>query len=179
MESKKEIKTDKQIKTEIDNKEIDNKLLEYYKNAEHISIIPLLKLIYITTNIDLSEQFKLKHSINSKKGKDLIAGELVFSNTKKNYKIYLDIVDKDYDLLDSLNKLQLTDKHLESLNDLDDNIKNPLISVISFMTQACLVIFNKIKDSNTELLEYNLTLDNNTTIFIEYELNKRIGILFK
>jgi hypothetical protein len=109
----------------------------------------------------------------------LIAGELVFSNTTKNYKIYLDIVDKDYDLLDSLNKLQLTDKHLESLNDLDDNIKNPLISVISFMTQACLVIFNKIKDSNTELLEYNLTLDNNTTIFIEYELNKRIGILFK
>lgn len=47
------------------------------------------------------------------------------------------------------------------------------------MTQSCLVIFNKIKDSNDELLEYNLTLDNNTTIFIDYELNKRIGILFK
>lgn len=170
---------EKEIDTKIDNTEIDNKLLEYYKNAEHISIIPLLKLIYITTNIDLSEQFKLKHSINSTKGKDLIAGELVFSNNQKNYKIYLDIVDKDYDLLDSLNKLQLSENNLESLNDLDEKIKNPLISAISFMTQSCLVIFNKIKDSNDELLEYNLTLDNNTTIFIDYELNKRIGILFK
>lgn len=60
---------EKEIDTKIDNTEIDNKLLEYYKNAEHISIIPLLKLIYITTNIDLSEQFKLKHSINSTKEK--------------------------------------------------------------------------------------------------------------
>jgi hypothetical protein len=47
------------------------------------------------------------------------------------------------------------------------------------MTQACLVIFNKLKDSNEELLEYNLTLDNNTTIYIDSLLEKRIGIVFK
>ena len=38
---------------------------------------------------------------------------------------------------------------------------------------------SKLKDSNEELLEYNLTLDNNTTIYIDSLLNKRIGIMFK
>ena len=164
---------------DIVNEEIDNKLLEFYKNAEHISIIPLLKLIYLTTEIDLSDKFQLQYSIKSKESDNLIAGELIFSNNEKKHKIYLDIVDKDYDLLDSLNNLNLCENKIDSLNDLSDSIKNPLISAISFMTQACLVIFNKLKDSNEDLLEYNLTLDNNTTIYINNLLDKRIGIVFK
>ena len=47
------------------------------------------------------------------------------------------------------------------------------------MTQACLVIFNKLKDSNEELLEHTLSLDNNTTIYIDSLLEKRIGVVFK
>lgn len=164
----------------IDNKEdVDKKLLEFYKNAEHISIIPLLKLIYLTTEIDLSEQFKLQYSIKSKESENLIAGELLFSNNEKKYKIYLDIVDKNYDLLDSLNTLNLCENKIVTIDDLEDSIKNPLISAISFMTQACLVIFNKLKDSNEELLEHTLSLDNNTTIYIDSLLEKRIGIVFK
>ena len=164
----------------IDNKEdVDKKLLEFYKNAEHISIIPLLKLIYLTTEIDLSEQFKLQHSIKSKESENLIAGELLFSNNEKKYKIYLDIVDKNYDLLDSLNTLNLCENKIVTIDDLEESIKNPLISAISFMTQACLVIFNKLKDSNEELLEHTLSLDNNTTIYIDSLLEKRIGIVFK
>lgn len=164
----------------IDNKEdVDKKLLEFYKNAEHISIIPLLKLIYLTTEIDLSEQFKLQHSIKSKESENLIAGELLFSNNEKKYKIYLDIVDKNYDLLDSLNTLNLCENKIVTIDDLEDSIKNPLISAISFMTQACLVIFNKLKDSNEELLEHTLSLDNNTTIYIDSLLEKRIGVVFK
>ena len=164
----------------IDNKEdVDKKLLEFYKNAEHISIIPLLKLIYLTTEIDLSEQFKLQYSIKSKESENLIAGELLFSNNEKKYKIYLDIVDKNYDLLDSLNTLNLCENKIVTIDDLEDSIKNPLISAISFMTQACLVIFNKLKDSNEELLEHTLSLDNNTTIYIDSLLEKRIGVVFK
>jgi hypothetical protein len=164
----------------IDNKEdVDKKLLEFYKNAEHISIIPLLKLIYLTTEIDLSEQFKLQHSIKSKESENLIAGELLFSNNEKKYKIYLDIVDKNYDLLDSLNTLNLCENKIVTIDDLEDSIKHPLISAISFMTQACLVIFNKLKDSNEELLEHTLSLDNNTTIYIDSLLEKRIGVVFK
>lgn len=163
----------------IDDKAIDDKLLEYYKNAEHISIIPLLKLIYLTTEIDLSEQFKLAHSVISDDSKNLIAGELIFANNEKKYKIYLDIVDKNYDLLDSLNELKITDNIIESFTDLDEKLQKPLISAISFMTQACLVIFNQLKSSNNNLLEYNLILDNNTTIYLDINLNKRIGIVFK
>ena len=171
--------TDNTDNTDKSNAEIDNKLLEFYKNAEHISIIPLLKLIYLTTEIDLSDKFQLQHSIKSKESDNLIAGELIFSNNEKKYKIYLDIVDKDYDLLDSLNELNICESKIETFDNLDESIKNPLISAISFMTQACLVIFNKLKDSNEELLEHNLSLDNNTTIYINSSLDKRIGITFK
>ena len=171
--------TDNTDNTDKNNEEIDNKLLEFYKNAEHISIIPLLKLIYLTTEIDLSDKFQLQYSIKSKESENLIAGELIFSNNEKKYKIYLDIVDKDYDLLDSLNELNICESKIETFDNLDESIKNPLISAISFMTQACLVIFNKLKDSNEELLEYNLSLDNNTTIYINSSLDKRIGIAFK
>ena len=171
--------TDNTDNTDKNNEEIDNKLLEFYKNAEHISIIPLLKLIYLTTEIDLSDKFQLQYSIKSKESENLIAGELIFSNNEKKYKIYLDIVDKDYDLLDSLNELNICESKIETFDNLDESIKNPLISAISFMTQACLVIFNKLKDSNEELLEHNLSLDNNTTIYINSSLDKRIGIVFK
>jgi hypothetical protein len=161
------------------NEDIDRKLLDFYKNAEHISIIPLLKLIYLTTEVDLSDKYKLQYSIKSKESENLIAGELIFSNNEKKYKIYLDIVDKNYDLLDSLNELKICENKIDTFDNLEETIKNPLISAISFMTQACLVIFNKLKDSNEELLEYNLTLDNNTTIYIDSLLEKRIGIVFK
>jgi hypothetical protein len=161
------------------NEDIDRKLLDFYKNAEHISIIPLLKLIYLTTEVDLSDKYKLQYSIKSKESENLIAGELIFSNNEKKYKIYLDIVDKNYDLLDSLNELKICENKIDTFDNLEETIKNPLISAISFMTQACLVIFNKLKDSNAELLEYNLTLDNNTTIYIDSLLEKRIGIVFK
>ena len=171
--------TDNTDNTDKNNEEIDNKLLEFYKNAEHISIIPLLKLIYLTTEIDLSDKFQLQYSIKSKESENLIAGELIFSNNEKKYKIYLDIVDKDYDLLDSLNELNICESKIETFDNLDESIKNPLISAISFMTQACLVIFNKLKDSNEELLEHNLSFDNNTTIYINSSLDKRIGIAFK
>jgi hypothetical protein len=162
--------------------DIDNKLLEYFSNAEHISIIPLLKLVYLTTGLDLSEKFKLKYSVASSKSDDLIAGELIFSNpkdTEKKYKIFLDIVDKDYDLLDGLNNLEIFDAKIDSFNDIQEDIKTPLISAISFMTRACLVIFNKLKDENKYLLEYNLVLDDNTTIYIDKLLDMRIGIIFK
>lgn len=161
--------------------DIDNKLLEYYKNAEHISIIPLLKLIYLTTELDLSEKFKLKYPVSSHKSDELIAGELIISNpndTEKKYKIFLDLVNKDYDLLDSLNTLNLFDSKINSFNDIQEEIKKPLISAISFMTQACLVIFNKLKDDNKYLLEYNLTLAENTTIYLDNLLDMRIGIVF-
>jgi hypothetical protein len=174
---------------EEDQEQTNQRIIEYYKNAEHVSIIPLLKLIYNSIGLDLSNKFKLKYSITSERGSRLRAGEIILSKGNlKKYKIYLDIVDRDYDLLTSLNKVQVTDTEITSINNLDDNIKTPIISAISFLTQACLIIFNKLKDEITSdtsnnvyknLLDHTLTLDNNTTVYMIKETNKRIGIVFE
>lgn len=167
-------------------KQIDDKLLEHYKNAEHVSIIPLLKLIYLTNGIDLSDKYKLKYSLTSNDIDKLSAGELVLSNGIKKIKISLDIVESDYDLLKSINTKKLFSSDIDTLyvpeddknDDNDTKLKKTMVSAISFLTQACLVCFNMVKDNNNDLLEYNLTLDHNTTIYLEHSLNKRIGIVF-
>lgn len=167
-------------------KQIDDKLIEHYKNAEHVSIVPLLKLIYLTNGIDLSDKYKLKYSLTSGDIDKLTAGELVLSNGVKKIKISLSIVEPDYDLLKSINNKKLFSSDIDTLyvpeddksNDNDTKLKKTIVSAISFLTQACLVCFNMIKDNNKDLLEYNLTLDHNTTIYLEHSLNKRIGIVF-
>ena len=181
--------------TEVNSK-IDEKLLEHYKNAEHVSIIPLLKLIYITNGLDLSNDYKLKYSVSSEDSNKLSAGELVLSipsedNTTKKIKISLNIIDKDYDLLDSINKIGIFKDTIDTLkiseDESKDNETNPnnivklkqsLISAISFLTQACLVCFNMLKSNNKNLLEYNLMLAENTTIYLDSDLDKRIGVVF-
>lgn len=175
--------------TEVDEetkKQIDDKLLEHYKNAEHVSIVPLLKLIYLTNGIDLSDKYKLKYSLTSSNIDKLNAGELVLSNGIKKIKISLGIVEPGYDLLESINNKKLFSSDIDTLcvpeddksDDNDTKLKKTIVSAISFLTQACLVCFNMIKDNNKDLLEYNLTLDHNTTIYLEHSLNKRIGIVF-
>lgn len=167
-------------------KQIDDKLLEHYKNAEHVSIVPLLKLIYLTNGTDLSDKYKLKYSLTSSDIDKLNAGELVLSNGIQKIKISLDIVEPGYDLLESINTKKLFSSDIDTLyvpeddksNDNDTKLKKTIVSAISFLTQACLVCFNMIKDNNKDLLEYNLTLDHNTTIYLEHSLNKRIGIVF-
>lgn len=167
-------------------KQIDDKLLEHYKNAEHVSIVPLLKLIYLTNGTDLSNKYKLKYSLTSSDIDKLTAGELVLSNGIKKIKISLDIVEPGYDLLKSINTKKLFSSDIDTLyvpeddksSDNDTKLKKTIVSAISFLTQACLVCFNMIKDNNKNLLEYNLTLDHNTTIYLEHSLNKRIGIVF-
>ena len=178
--------------TEQLNNQVDKKLIKHYKNAEHVSIIPLLKLIYLTNGIDLSNKYKLKHSLTSNNIDKFTAGELVLSNGVNNIKISLDIVDQNYDLLKSINDKNIfqthidtlyvkeNDEELEETKDSDDDIKlkKTIVSAISFLTQACLVCFNMIKNDNKDLLEYNLTLDHNTTIYLDHMLNKRIGVVF-
>lgn len=167
-------------------KQIDDKLLEHYKNAEHVSIVPLLKLIYLTNGTNLSNKYKLKYSLTSSDIDKLTAGELVLSNGIKKIKISLGIVEPGYDLLESINTKKLFSSDIDTLyvpeddksNDNDTKLKKTIVSAISFLTQACLVCFNMIKDNNKDLLEYNLTLDHNTTIYLEHSLNKRIGIVF-
>jgi hypothetical protein len=162
------------------NKNIEEELQKAYKNAEQFSLIPLLKLIYLTTKIDLHREFKLKHKLSSEKSNTLKGGEILMTKDKKNIKVYLDIVDKDYDLLDSINNCQLLSENVFNLaNEPNDSLKNQIISIITFLTQSIKVVFDSLKNKYQELTEYNLTLSENTTIYLDYELLNRIGVKFE
>ena len=69
--------------------------------------------------------------------------------------------------------------HVETFNDINDINKKQIINMLSFLSQSCLAVFNNLKSKYKELLEYNIVLDDNTTIYLELNNSKRIGIVFK
>lgn len=180
------------------NKDIDEELQKAYKNAEEFSIIPLLKLIYLTTKIDLYKDFKLPCKLSSEKSKELKSGEVLLTKennlpvgqsgtettelfrVNKKIKVYLDIVDKNYNLTNSINDCKLLSENIFELNnEQNENLKNQIISIITFLTQSIKVVFDSLKNKYQELTEYNLMLSDNTTIYLDYDLDFRVGVKFE
>jgi len=166
-----------------DNKnteEFDKQIQDAYVKAEEISLISVLKLVYLTTKIDLYKDFKLDFPLSSSKSNKIKTGEVIITDKDSNkYKIYLDIVDKDYDLFSTLSSSGLISSAIKSFNEIDEKNKKELIGIISFLSQSCLLVFNNIKGVYKELLEYMITLDDNTTMYLDFNLDKRIGIIFE
>jgi hypothetical protein len=162
------------------NKEIEEELQKAYKNAEQFSLIPLLKLIYKTTKIDLYKDFKLKYKLSSKDSIELKGGEIIMSNDNKKIKVYLDLVDKNYNLTNSINDCKLLSENIYDLNkEPNEPLKKQIIYIITLLTQSIKIVFDNLKNKYKELTEYSLTLSDNTTIYLDYELEQRIGVLFK
>jgi hypothetical protein len=165
------------------NEELDNKILEAYKNAENLSLIPLLKLIYKTSKIDLSDKYQISKaisSLNELELSDLKSGEITLSNGSNNIKVYLDLVDRSYNLMSTLKKCDvLSDNVTNLVDEPNENLKNQLIQVITYLTQSIRITFDSLKNSQQELVEYNLLLDGNTTMYLDYDLETRIGIVFE
>lgn len=162
------------------DEEIEQELQKAYKNAEQFSLIPLLKLIYLTTKIDLYKDFKIKHELNSEEGKKLKAGEIIMTNNNKKVKVYLEIVDKYYNLSNTLNNCDVLTKDVIDLNnEPNEQLKNQIIYIITLLTQSAKAVFDELKNRYKELTEFNLTLSENTTIYIDYEIEQRIGIFFE
>lgn len=172
-----------QIEKQLDNfknKNIDEELQKAYKNAEQFSLIPLLKLIYLTTKIDLYKEFKLKCKLSSEKSKDLKSGEIIMSKENKKIKVFLDIVDSDYNLTTTINECNLLSENIYDLNkESNESLKKQIIYIITLLSQSVKVVFNSLKNKYQELTEYNIILSENTTIYLDYELNKRIGVKFQ
>ena len=160
---------------------VDKKLQDAYIKAEQVALISVLKLIYETTKIDLYKDFKLEHPLSSNKSKDIRSGELILTDSSDNKcKVFLDIVDKNYDLMTTLlDSKIINDQHIEKFNDINEASKKQIIGIISYLTQSCLLVFNNLKNKYKELLEFNIILDENTTIYLDFESSKRIGIIFK
>ncbi len=160
----------------MDKDKIDEHLLNAYNKSENLTLIPVLKLIYITTGIDLYKDFKLECPLSSNKSINIKHGEIVINNTTK---LYLDIVDSNYDLTTSISNTQLIKDHIESFNDIEESLRKELINIISYLSHSCLIVFNTIKEKYKELLEFHLTMADNTTIYLDYDNKKRLGVVFK
>jgi hypothetical protein len=155
--------------------DIDNHLSDAFNRSEQLTIVPVLKLIYITTGIDLYKEYKLEYPLSSNKSKDIKHGEIIINN---KIKLFLDIVDSDYDLTNGINNSNLLDTKVENFNDIDDKLKKQLIDIISYISHSCLLVFNNIKSNYKELTEYHLTMADNTTIYLDFENKKRLGVMF-
>lgn len=167
----------------ISKKISEKELIEAYRHAEELALIPILKLIYETVKIDLYKDFKIKIPLSSNKSNEIPIGEIEINrhdNPNVKYKIYLDIVDKFYDLNKEFINNNIFSENITNLND-ETNIplKNQLIQIITYLTQSAKLVFDNLKNKYTEIIEFNIEMDNNTTIYLDYELNKRLGIKIK
>lgn len=114
-----------EIKQKITEKEIE----EAYQRSEAFALIPILKLIYHTTGIDYSKDFKIKIPLSSNKAKNIPIGEIEINECDSNnlnnisYKLYLDLVDSNYDLDNELNKNNLLSSGISALNNETNNKK--------------------------------------------------------
>lgn len=138
---------------------------QYIKLVEQsylVSSLPLLKLLKITTGIDYTD-FLFSDGNKVEKTAEI---EFKRPDEKKQYVMYLDIVNKDYDLNFG--------KYGE-----DEKTKKPLVEQCLRLITFAQFLFNHIRDKNKELLEYHLILDNNSTLYLDPSQKKRIGIRFE
>jgi len=179
---------------EISKKITDKEIEEAFKGAEAFALIPILKLIYHTTQIDYSKEFKIKIPFSSKKANLIPIGEIEINETEFNkltvneqnenisvsYKLYLDLVDSTYDLNQTLIDNNLLSPEILSLNDEpNDKKKDQLIQIITFLTHSAKLIFDSLKNNYSELFKYDITLDQNTSIYLDHEKPLRLGLNIK
>ena len=165
---------------ENNNTEIDKKIQDAYAQAEQVALIAVLKLIYETTKIDLYKDFKLEYPLSSNKSANIKCGELILKNSNnKNCKVFLDIVNKDYDFMSTYCNAEINFPKVETFSEINEVTKKQIIGILSYLTQSCLSIFNNLKSKYKELIEYNIVLDDNTTIYLDINNSKRIGIVFQ
>jgi hypothetical protein len=178
---------------EISQKITDKEIEEAFKGAEAFALIPILKLIYHTTQIDYSKEFNIKIPLSSKKANMIPISEIEIHETEFNnltvnvnenisgsYKLYLDLVDSTYDLNKILIDNNLLSPEILSLNDEpNEKRKEQLIQIITFLTHSAKLIFDSLKNNYSELFKYDITLDQNTSIYLDHEKPLRLGVNIK
>ena len=136
-----------------------NKLLD---QSYHFASLPLIKLIKNTINIDLIDKMFLPGKILQK------TAEIEFHKPGEDKKwiLYLDIVNNDYNL--NFGPFENNEEAKKSLID-------QCLRLVSFAQ----ILFEQIRNKTKELLEYQLILDHNSTLYLDIKNKKRIGIRFE
>lgn len=167
---------------EISKKITDKEIEEAFKGAEAFTLIPILKLIYHTTQIDYAKDFKIKIPLSSNKAHTIPISEIEINDIEQSivYKLYLDLVDSSYNLDKELIENQLLSLDVLTLNDEPSSKKkDQLIQIITFLTHSAKLIFDSLKNKYSEIIEYNIILDENTTIYLESSKPLRLGVKIK
>lgn len=159
----------------------DKELLEAYNKSEQLTLISLLKLIYVTNKLDLSTDFKIKPKISSSNQNEILIGKIeinTINNPNTKYSFWLDIIDNDnYDLNNELVHNGLLSEGITKFSEEpNEQLKKQIINIITFLTQSAKLVFDNLKQKYIEILEYNLEMDFNTTIFLDKTISKRLGI---
>jgi hypothetical protein len=145
-----------------DNEVSEEQYMNLISQSYAIASLPLIKLLKKTTNVDYT------HFLFEKGNELTKTAEIEFRQVeaKEQYVLYLDIVDKDYNLnFGKYDKIEATKEALV----------NQCLRIISFSQ----FLFNHMRDKNKELLEYHLILDSNSTLYIDVNAKKRLGIRFE
>ncbi len=161
----------------------DDELLQAYRQSEQLTLIPILKLIYETIGLDLSKDYSINIPLSALESKNIPIGEIEINkinNPDIKYKIYLDLVDKNYDLNNELQNCKILSDGCNNLMDeTNKELKNQLIQIITYLTQSAKIVFDSLKKKYIDIIEFNIQMDNNTTIFLDNNIDLRLGIKFK
>lgn len=140
----------------------EEKYLSLINHSYAVSSLPLIKLLKLTTGIDYTN-FLFNNGNVLKKSAEI---EFRKVDEKKQYALYLDIVNSDYNL--NFGKYG-------EIKETKEALVTQCLKLITFAQ----FLFNHIRDKNKELLEYHLIVDDNSTLYLDSTLKKRIGIRFE
>lgn len=139
-----------------------DQLMDAVRNAQSLSLIPILQLIKSTIGADYSS--KLGVDINTKTSTISIS-----SKDNKKINVFLSLVDSKYNIMDSFNECGLYHKHINTFLDIEEeHIKEQTIEIISYLMKCVLLTFNNIKtgDLKFNISEYQIEMDENTKIYM-------------
>lgn len=143
--------------------EAEETLTKALQNAQSLTLIPVISLIKDNLGIDVSNKVGIDVS-KTEYGKINIQ-----TPAGKNINVSIAVVDSNYNIMESYNNSGLCNVKVDSFEDLkvvSEEFKEKTIEIISYMLNCCLIVFNNLKNDITELVEYQLTMDNNTKLFI-------------
>jgi len=148
----------------INTQEGDRILRDAIRNAQSIATIPILKLLKNVVGVDMSNKIGVDIT---KQPSDIT----ISSKDGKKIKVYLDIVDGDYSITESFNSTGMHSVHINSFTELEGELKENIIELVSYMLKCALLTFNNLKknDLQLEIIEYQLSMNENTLIYINVE----------
>ncbi len=161
--------------------EADKTLKTAIQNAQSLCLIPLISLILDNTGIDISEK------VGIDAGKKEYGKINIKTPNGNNISVSVVPVDHDYNIVESFNDSGLCDMNIssfEELSNISEEFKEKTVEMVSYLLHCCLLVFNNLKNDIIELSEYQLTMDNNTKLFLlnsgkDLETIKYLSVFFK